>query len=163
MTGNLAIDTHAQTDLSVHDIHSYYGESYNFQGIRFNVNEDEILALLGRHGAGKTSTVRTIARLDSPQVQRGEISLDHQALHKMTSYQATTSGVSLVPEDQRIISGLTVEENLQLAQTAEPIGCGLNRIYDLFPRLEDRRKQEGINPPRGEQQILFIARFGPQH
>ena len=112
MTGNLAIDSHAPTYLSVHDIHSYYEESYVVQGVSFNVHEGEILALLGRNGAGKTSTLRSIARLDSPEVQRGEIWLDHQALHKMTSYQAATSGVSLVPEARCIISGLTVEENL---------------------------------------------------
>ena len=158
MTGNLAIDSHAPTYLSVHDIHSYYEESYIVQGISFNVHEGEILALLGRNGAGKTSTLRSIARLDSPQVQRGEIWLDHKALHKMTSYQAAISGVSLVPEDRRIISGLTVEENLQLAQIAEPIGWGLDRIYNLFPRLEERRKQEGITLSGGEQQMLSIAR-----
>ena len=128
------------------------------QGVSFNVHEGEILALLGRNGAGKTSTLRSIARLDSPEVQRGEIWLDHQALHKMTSYQAATSGVSLVPEDRRIISGLTVEENLQLAQIAEPIGWGLDRIYDLFPRLGERRKQEGVTLSGGEQQMLSIAR-----
>lgn len=158
MTGNLAIDSHAPTYLSVHDIHSYYEESYIVQGISFNVHEGEILALLGRNGAGKTSTLRSIARLDSPQVQRGEIWLDHKALHKMTSYQAAISGVSLVPEDRRIISGLTVEENIQLAQIAEPIGWGLDRIYNLFPRLEERRKQEGITLSGGEQQMLSIAR-----
>ena len=158
MTGNLAIDSHAPTYLSVHDIHSYYEESYIVQGISFNVHEGEILALLGRNGAGKTSTLRSIARLDSPQVQRGEIWLDHKALHKMTSYQAAISGVSLVPEDRRIISGLTVEENLQLAQIAEPIGWGLDRIYNLFPRLEERRKQEGTTLSGGEQQMLSIAR-----
>ena len=76
----------------------------------------------------------------------------------MTSYQAAISGVSLVPEDRRIISGLTVEENLQLAQIAEPIGWGLDRIYNLFPRLEERRKQEGITLSGGEQQMLSIAR-----
>ena len=112
MTGNLAIDSHAPTYLSVHDIHSYYEESYVVQGVSFNVHEGEILALLGRNGAGKTSTLRSIARLDSPEVQRGEIWLDHQALHKMTSYRATTSGVSLVLEARRIISGLTLEKNL---------------------------------------------------
>ena len=84
--------------------------------------------------------------------------MSHKALHKMTSYQAAISGVSLVPEDRRIISGLTVEENLQLAQIAEPIGWGLDRIYNLFPRLEERRKQEGITLSGGEQQMLSIAR-----
>ena len=76
MSGNLAIDTHAPSYFSVHDIHSYYDESYIVQGVSFNVHEGEILALLGRNGAGKTSTLRSIARLDSPVVQRGEIWLD---------------------------------------------------------------------------------------
>ena len=120
--------------------------------------EVKSLLFLGRNCAGKVSTLRSIAQLDSPQVQRGEIWLDHQALHKMTSYEAATSGISLVPEDRRIISGLTVEENLQLAQIAEPIGWGLDRIYNLFPRLEERRKQEGITLSGGEQQMLSIAR-----
>lgn len=158
MTGNLAIDSHAPAYLSVHDIHSYYGESYIVQGVSLNVHEGEILALLGRNGAGKTSTLRSLARLDAPNVQRGEIWLDHQPLHKMKSHEAAVCGVGLVPEDRRIISGLTVEENLQLAQIAEPIGWGLDRIYALFPRLGERRKQEGVTLSGGEQQMLSIAR-----
>lgn len=158
MTGNLAIDSHAPAYLSVHDIHSYYGESYIVQGVSLNVHEGEILALLGRNGAGKTSTLRSLARLDTPNVQRGEIWLDHQPLHKMKSHEAAVCGVGLVPEDRRIISGLTVEENLQLAQIAEPIGWGLDRIYALFPRLGERRKQEGVTLSGGEQQMLSIAR-----
>lgn len=158
MTGNLAIESHAPAYLSVHDIHSYYGESYIVQGVSLNVHEGEILALLGRNGAGKTSTLRSLARLDAPNVQRGEIWLDHQPLHKMKSHEAAVCGVGLVPEDRRIISGLTVEENLQLAQIAEPIGWGLDRIYALFPRLGERRKQEGVTLSGGEQQMLSIAR-----
>ncbi len=158
MTGNLAIDSHAPAYLSVHDIHSYYGESYIVQGVSLNVHEGEILALLGRNGAGKTSTLRSLARLDAPNVQRGEIWLDHQPLHKMKSHEAAVCGVGLVPEDRRIISGLTVEENLQLAQIAEPIGWGLDRIYALFPRLGERRKQEGVTLSGGEQEMLSIAR-----
>ena len=158
MTGNLALDSHAPAYLSVHDIHSYYGESYIVQGVSLNVHEGEILALLGRNGAGKTSTLRSLARLDAPNVQRGEIWLDHQPLHKMKSHEAAVCGVGLVPEDRRIISGLTVEENLQLAQIAEPIGWGLDRIYALFPRLGERRKQEGVTLSGGEQQMLSIAR-----
>ena len=158
MTGNLSIDTHAPSYLSVYDIHSYYDESYIVQGLSFNLHEGEILALLGRNGAGKTSTLRSIARLDSPAVLHGEIWLDHQPLHKMKSYEAANSGVSLVPEDRRIISGLTVEENLKLAQIAEPVGWGIDRIYELFPRLGERRKQEGTTLSGGEQQMLSIAR-----
>jgi branched-chain amino acid transport system ATP-binding protein len=143
---------------SVYDMHAYYGESYIVQGVSFNVHEGEILALLGRNGAGKTSTLRAIARLAAPQVQRGEIWLDHQPLHKMAAWQAAQAGCALVPEDRRIIQGLSVEENLQLAQIAPPLGWSIERIYDLFPRLGERRKQEGVTLSGGEQQMLAIAR-----
>ena len=158
MSGNLAMESHAPAFLSVHDIHAYYGESYIVQGVSFNVHEGEILALLGRNGAGKTSTLRTIARLDDPALVKGEIWLDHKQLHTMSSHEAAVNGIALVPEDRRIIPGLTVEENLQLAQIVEPIGWGIDRIYELFPRLGERRKQEGITLSGGEQQMLSIAR-----
>lgn len=144
--------------LSVWDMHSYYGESYIVQGVSFNVHEGEILALLGRNGAGKTSTLRSIARIGDPEVRHGEIWLDHQPLHKLASHEAAAAGLGLVPEDRRIIPGLTVEENLQLAQIAPPVGWSLERLYELFPRLGERRKQEGITLSGGEQQMLSIAR-----
>lgn len=143
---------------SVWDLHAYYGESYIVQGVSFNVHEGEILALLGRNGAGKTSTLRAISRLDDPMVTHGEIWLDHQHLHSMKSHEAAKAGMALVPEDRRIIQGLTVEENLQLAQIVEPVGWSLERLYDLFPRLGERRKQEGTTLSGGEQQMLAIAR-----
>ncbi|MEX0318559.1 MULTISPECIES: ABC transporter ATP-binding protein [unclassified Ruegeria] len=155
---NANVATTAPAFLSVWDMHSYYGESYIVQGIGFNVHEGEILALLGRNGAGKTSTLRSIARLGDPEVRHGEIWLDHQPLHKMASHEAATAGLGLVPEDRRIIPGLTVEENLQLAQIAPPVGWSLERLYDLFPRLGERRKQEGVTLSGGEQQMLAIAR-----
>ncbi len=153
--------SHAQTApafLSVWDMHAYYGESYIVQGISFNVHEGEILALLGRNGAGKTSTLRSIARIGDPEVRHGEIWLDHQPLHKMASHEASQAGLGLVPEDRRIIPGLTVEENLKLAQIAPPVGWSLERLYDLFPRLGERRAQEGVTLSGGEQQMLAIAR-----
>jgi len=143
---------------SVYDMHAYYGESYIVQGISFTVHEGEILALLGRNGAGKTSTLRALARVGSPEVTHGEIWLDHQALHKMSSHEASQAGLGLVPEDRRIIQGLTVEENLKLAQIAPPVGWSLDRLYDLFPRLGERRTQEGTTLSGGEQQMLSIAR-----
>ena len=144
--------------LSVHDIHSYYGESYIVQGVSFNVHEGEILALLGRNGAGKTSVLRTIARMDDPELKSGEIHLDHKRIDRMKSHEAAVNGIGLVPEDRRIIPGLTVEENLQLAQIVEPVGWSIERLYDLFPRLGERRKQEGVTLSGGEQQMLAIAR-----
>lgn len=140
------------------DIHSYYGESYIVQGVSFSIKEGEILALLGRNGAGKTSTLRTISRLDDPELKQGEIWLDGKPLHNMKSHEAAVAGVGLVPEDRRIIPGLTVEENIKLAQIVEPVGWSLDQIYELFPRLGERRKQEGVTLSGGEQQMLAIGR-----
>lgn len=143
---------------SCSNMHSFYGESYIVQGVGFQIQKGEIVALLGRNGAGKTSTLRSIARLDAPRLQRGEIWLDGQPLHTMSAYQASRLGVGLVPEDRRIIPSLTVEENLQLAQIEEPIGWSIERIYDHFPRLAERRKQEAVTMSGGEQQMLAVAR-----
>ncbi len=143
---------------SCRNLHAYYGQSYVVQGVGFDVREGEIVALLGRNGAGKTSTLRTIARLADPQLKSGEIWLDKQPLHKMSSWQAARHGVGLVPEDRRIIGGLTVEENLQLAQIEEPRGWSVERLYEHFPRLAERRKQDAVTMSGGEQQMLAVAR-----
>lgn len=150
--------TSKPTYFSVWDMHSYYGESYIVQGVSFNIHEGEILALLGRNGAGKTSTLRSIAQIGDPEVKRGEVWLDHQAIHEMESYEAARAGIALVPEDRRIIQGLTVQENLELAQIAPPHGWTIERIYELFPRLGERKNQEGTTLSGGEQQMLAIGR-----
>ncbi|MDF1792039.1 MAG: ABC transporter ATP-binding protein [Thalassobaculaceae bacterium] len=142
----------------VQDIHAYYGESYIVQGVSFDVQEQDIVALLGRNGAGKTSTLRTIARTETPALHRGEMWLHGEPLHAMKSFEAARSGIQLVPEDRRIIPGLTVEENLLLSQVEEPIGWPLERIYGHFPRLAERRRQEAITMSGGEQQMLAVAR-----
>lgn len=149
---------HEPNYFSVWEVDSYYGESYIVQNVSFSIKEGEILALLGRNGAGKTSTLRSIARLDEPMITRGEIHLDHQAIHTMKSHEAAQAGIQLVPEDRRIIQGLTVEENLKLAQIEKPVGWSIERIVELFPRLGERMKQEGTTLSGGEQQMLAIAR-----
>lgn len=148
----------APSFFSAWDLHAYYGESYIVQGVNLNIHEGEILALLGRNGAGKTSTLRALARLDEPMITHGEVWLDHQPLHKMKAYEASQAGLALVPEDRCIIQGLTVEENLLLAQIEKPIGWSIERIYDLFPRLGERKSQEGTTLSGGEQQMLAIGR-----
>ncbi len=164
MSGQALAASHAATGatdrsyFSCRDLHAYYGESYIVQGVGFDVHEGEIVALLGRNGAGKTSTLRTIARLAAPRLHRGEIWLDGVALHRMPAWRAARNGIGLVPEDRRIIPGLTVEENLQLAQIEGPRGWTLERIYEHFPRLAERRRQEGITLSGGEQQMLAVAR-----
>ncbi|QRZ15039.1 ABC transporter ATP-binding protein [Paracoccus methylovorus] len=143
---------------ALRDVHAYYGESYIVQGITLEVKKGEVLALLGRNGAGKTSTLRAIARTDDPAVTHGEIWLEGQAVHPMKSWQASQAGIQLVPEDRRIIAGMTVEENLILAQVAPNKGWELEQIYDHFPRLAERRQQEGVTLSGGEQQMLAVAR-----
>jgi branched-chain amino acid transport system ATP-binding protein len=146
------------TYFAVRDLNAYYGDSYIVQNVSFDVNEGEIIALLGRNGAGKTSTLRTIARTDQPELRSGEIWLRGKAVHEMASYQAALAGIQLVPEDRRIIPGLSVEENLDLARISGDAGWDYERIYDLFPRLKERRKQEGTTLSGGEQQMLAIGR-----
>ena len=102
--------------------------------------------------------MRTIASCEDPEIRQGEIWLDHKPVHEMTTYEAAQNGVALVPEDRRIIQGLTVEENLLLAQIAEPKGWSIERIYELFPRLKERRNQEGTTLSGGEQQMLAVGR-----
>jgi branched-chain amino acid transport system ATP-binding protein len=143
---------------SVSDIHAFYGESYIVQGVSFEIAEGDVVALLGRNGAGKTSTLRTLARARDPELRRGEIWLAGEPIHRLRDFQAARRGIQLVQEDRRIIPGLTVEENLLLAQIAEPKGWPLDQIYAHFPRLAERRKQEGVTLSGGEQQMLAVAR-----
>ncbi len=142
----------------VEGLKAYYGDSYIVQDVSFSVNEGEIIALLGRNGAGKTSTLRAIARAASPELRSGSIWLKGQAIHEMQDFEAALAGVQLVPEDRRIIPGLTVEENLDIARIAGTNGWDYERIYELFPRLKERRKQEGTTLSGGEQQMLAIGR-----
>ena len=156
--GTIAPAPQSEAMLEVSGLNGWYGESHVLYDVNLRINPGEVVTLLGRNGAGKTSTLRSIARTGSPMVTQGEIWLDHQPLHKMESHEAAAAGLGLVPEDRRIIPGLTVEENLQLAQIAPPIGWSIERLYDLFPRLGERRKQEGVTLSGGEQQMLAIAR-----
>ncbi|MRX50054.1 ATP-binding cassette domain-containing protein [Paracoccus sp. S-4012] len=153
-----AVGTAPDAFFALRDVHAYYGESYIVQGVSLEVRKGEVLALLGRNGAGKTSTLRTIARADEPLLTQGEIWLEGQAVHEMKSWQASQAGIQLVPEDRRIIQGMTVEENLILAQIAPGKGWPLEQIYEHFPRLAERRKQEGVTLSGGEQQMLAVAR-----
>ncbi len=139
-------------------LHSYYGDSYIVQDVSLDMKEGEIIALLGRNGAGKTSTLRSIARASSPELRSGEIWLDGQSLHDKKDFEAALAGVQLVQEDRCIIQGLSVQENLDLANISGKKGWDYERIFSLFPRLKERRKQEGTTLSGGEQQMLSIGR-----
>ncbi len=156
-----AVTTAADTAgdfFAMRNVHAYYGESYIVQGVSLELGKGEILALLGRNGAGKTSTLRTIARTGQPELRSGEIWLEGKPIHTMKSFQAAQNGIQLVPEDRRIIPGMTVEENLILAQVAPGHGWDLEKVYTHFPRLAERRNQEGVTLSGGEQQMLAVAR-----
>ncbi len=142
----------------VEGLQAYYGDSYIVQDISFSINEGEIVALLGRNGAGKTSTLRAIARAASPELRSGCIWLKGNSIHDKQDFEAALAGIQLVPEDRRVIPGLTVEENLDIACIAGSKGWEYERIYQLFPRLKERRKQEGTTLSGGEQQMLAIGR-----
>ena len=140
------------------NLHGYYGESYILRGVGFELGQNQLLALLGRNGAGKTTTLRAIAQAQHPDLKQGEVWLNGQAIHKLPTHRAAQQGISLVPEERKIIPGLTVEENLTLAKIAPPEGWSIARVYELFPRLGERRSQMGTTLSGGEQQMLAVAR-----
>ena len=148
----------ADTYFQVEGLKAYYGDSYIVQDVSFTVKEGEIVALLGRNGAGKTSTLRAIARAANPELREGSIWLQGESIHDKQDFEAALAGIQLVPEDRRIIPGLTVEENLDIARIEGSTGWEYERIYQLFPRLKERRKQEGTTLSGGEQQMLAIGR-----
>ena len=123
----------AQPFFACRGLNAYYGDSYVVQNVSFTLGKGEILALLGRNGAGKTSTLRAIARASTPVLRSGEVYLDSVALHSKRNYQAARAGMQLVQEDRRIIPGLTVEQNLQLATISGKSGT-LPNILALLPR-----------------------------
>jgi len=148
----------SQAYFKCENLHAYYGESYILRGVGFSLGQNELLALLGRNGAGKTTTLRAIAQAQHPSLKQGEVWLNGDPIHKLPTHKAAQRGISLVPEERKIIPGLTVEENLILAQIAPPKGWPLSRIYELFPRLEERKTQMGTTLSGGEQQMLAVAR-----
>ncbi|NND92912.1 MAG: ABC transporter ATP-binding protein [Granulosicoccus sp.] len=154
----VALNPDPDAYFSVRGLNAYYGDSYIVQDVSFSVNEGEIVALLGRNGAGKTSTLRAIARTSNPVLRSGSIWLQGESIHDKQDFEAALAGIQLVPEDRRIIPGLTVEENLDIARIAGAPGWSYERIYGLFPRLKERRKQEGTTLSGGEQQMLAIGR-----
>ncbi|MFK7994957.1 MAG: ABC transporter ATP-binding protein [Granulosicoccus sp.] len=148
----------AHAYFEVKGLKAYYGDSYIVQDVSFSIKEGEIVALLGRNGAGKTSTLRAIARAENPELREGSIFLQGESIHDKQDFEAALAGIQLVPEDRRIIPGLTVEENLDIARISGVSGWDYERIYSLFPRLKERRKQDGTTLSGGEQQMLAIGR-----
>lgn len=141
--------------LEVENLHAYYGKSHILQGVSLSVNEGEVVTLLGRNGAGKSTTLRAIAGALTPG--QGAVRLQGRDLAGQPAFRIAKQGVSLVPENRGIFSLLTVEENLRIAER-RGAAWGMSDIYAIFPRLEERRKNGGGQLSGGEQQMLSIAR-----
>lgn len=143
--------------LQVEEIHSYYGESYVVQGVSMTLKEGEILTLLGRNGAGKTTTLRSIVGLKPPR--RGRIVFQGREITRMKPFEVARLGIAMVPEERRIFSSLSVEENLNIGiQKGRTGRWTLEAVQKLFPVLRERRHHRGNQLSGGEQQILAIAR-----
>jgi branched-chain amino acid transport system ATP-binding protein len=142
--------------LEVEAINSFYGDSHVLFDISLEVAEHEVVALLGRNGAGKTTTLKTIAGVLSPR--SGSIRLAGTPIHGLTSHFIARRGLQLVPEERRIFTTLTVEENLRLAALNAAKPRPVEEIFDIFPRLRERRRATGGTLSGGEQQMLAIAR-----
>ena len=141
--------------LAVEDIHTYYGEAYVLQGLTLELGAGQILGLLGRNGVGKTTLVNSIVGFNRPR--RGRIVFKGADITRLSSFETIRSGMGLVPQGRRVFASLTVEENLKVAKT--PNGAWtLPRVYELFPRLEERHRQRAKTLSGGEQQMLAIAR-----
>jgi branched-chain amino acid transport system ATP-binding protein len=146
--------------LEVNDVHAYYGNIHALKGVSLTVEEGEIVTLIGANGAGKSTTLNTICGLLHPQ--SGTIQLEGEDIHGLPPHEVVGRGVSQAPEGRRIFGRLTVQENLEmgafLRQDTEGIQRDTRRVFDLFPRLEERRKQLGGTLSGGEQQMLAIGR-----
>ena len=142
--------------LEVDAINTYYGDAHALFDVSLRVEENEVLALLGRNGAGKSTTLKTIMGVLAPK--KGAIRFAGKSVQGLPPYKIAALGVQLVPEERRIIGGLTVDENLTLAGLTAPNAWSNERAYEMFPRLAERRSNRGRDLSGGEQQMLAIAR-----
>jgi branched-chain amino acid transport system ATP-binding protein len=143
--------------LEVQDIHTYYGDAYVLQGLSLQVEQGQILGLLGRNGVGKTTLVNSIVGFTPPR--RGRIVFKGLDITNISSFETVRSGMGLVPQGRRVFPTLSVEENLLVAERSpDRHGWNLQRVYALFPRLQERRRQRARTLSGGEQQMLAIGR-----
>lgn len=142
--------------LEVTGLNTYYGDSHILFDVALRVEKNEVVALLGRNGAGKSTTLKSLMGLVTPRA--GSIVLDGTEIAGRKSHAIAGAGMQLVPEDRRIFGSLSVEENLLLAGLTAPRRWPLDRIYTMFPRLRERRTSRGADLSGGEQQMLAIAR-----
>jgi branched-chain amino acid transport system ATP-binding protein len=143
--------------LRVSELHAYYGESHILHGIDFVVNRGEVVTLLGRNGAGRTTTLRAILGLTGKR--DGSIKIDGREVIGMATHEVAHLGVGYCPEERGIFASLSAEENLLLPPEVASGGMSLDEIYAMFPNLKERRASPGMRLSGGEQQMLAIARI----
>ena len=143
--------------LEVKDLHGWYGESHVLHGVNFHVDEGEVVTLLGRNGAGRTSTMRSIMGLIGSR--KGSIKVRGVETIAMATHRIARLGLGYCPEERGIFSSLSAEENLLLPPTLAPGGMSVEQIYAMFPNLRERAASQGTRLSGGEQQMLAVARI----
>jgi len=146
--------------LEISDLHAWYGESHVLHGINLHVNKGEVVTLLGRNGAGRTTTLRAILGLTGSR--KGSIRIQGTESIDMPTYRIAHLGIGYCPEERGIFAGLSCEENLLLPPiVGDSLGGGMSlaEIYDMFPNLEERKHSPGTRLSGGEQQMLAVARI----
>lgn len=145
--------------LKVTDIHTYYGESHALQGVSIDLKEGETVCLLGRNGAGKSTTLKTI--VGWTPARRGSVVFEGKDISRLAPYQIARTGIGLVPEDRRVFATLTVRENLEVARYVRPgitPQWSVERIFDEYDMLAELANREAGNLSGGQQQMLAVAR-----
>ncbi|RIK44999.1 MAG: ABC transporter ATP-binding protein [Chloroflexi bacterium] len=146
--------------LDVKDVHAYYGNIHALKGLNLHVEEGEIVSLIGGNGAGKTTTLRVISGLLRPR--QGAVLFRGEDLSHCRAHELVAKGIAMVPEGRGVFAKLTVAENLEMGayfrNDKAGIAADIERVYDLFPRLRERRKQLAGTMSGGEQQMLAIGR-----
>src|SRR5258705_4686212 len=143
--------------LRVSNVHAWYGESHVLHGVDLTVHKGEVVTLLGRNGAGRTSTLKSVLGLVGRR--KGSIVVNGKETIGLATFAIARLGLGYCPEERGIFSSLSVEENLMLPPTVKAGGLELARIYQLFPNIRERRASQGTKLSGGEQQMLAVARI----
>jgi branched-chain amino acid transport system ATP-binding protein len=143
--------------LRISDLHAWYGESHILHGVNLTVNEGEVVTLLGRNGAGRTTTIKSILGLVGRRT--GQITINGTESVNMAPHQIAKLGIGYCPEERGIFASLTCEENLMLPPVIASGGMGLDEIYEMFPNLAERKNSPGTRLSGGEQQMLAVGRI----
>ncbi len=143
--------------LRVTDLHAFYGESHILHGVDFSVSRGEVVTLLGRNGAGRTTTLKSILGLVGHRT--GSIMINGREAIAMQPHRIAHLGIGYCPEERGIFSSLSCEENLLLPPAVASTGMSVEEIYEMFPNLRERRNSQGSRLSGGEQQMLAVARI----